>query len=174
MSSQPPDYAPFMQIKPPECSMQRPLHRLAALALISTLLGCQTTAEHGLFGTNGYLQLLVDNVVVYEYNIPAGGMNCQRNAAFNNKELDPAGGVAYRCVWTPASANELPYGFVAISTLGPAQGYASSNAATTRFASSEACWDAVADLKAQNKKLVSETCGAKAPTPPSRPGERHA
>jgi hypothetical protein len=154
--------------------MQKTLHSIAALTVASMLIGCQTTAEHGLFGTNGYLQLLVDNVVVYEYNVPAGGMKCQLNAAFNNKELDPVGRIRYRCVWTPASASELPYNFVAISTLGPHQGFATSQAATIRFASSAACWEAIADLKTESKKLVSESCGPKEPPAPLGPGERRA
>lgn len=154
--------------------MQKTFRSIAALTVASGLVGCQTTAEHGLFGTNGYLQLLVNNVVVYEYNIPAGGMNCQRNAAFNNKELDPASGILYRCVWTPASASELPYSYVAISTLGPHQGYATSNAATIRFASSAACWEALEELHTESKKLVSESCGPKSPPAPLSPGERRA
>jgi hypothetical protein len=147
---------------------------LALLCTAISFTGCQTTAENGMFGSNGYLQLFIGDVIVFEYAVPGGGMNCQKNAFFNNREIDPPSNAEYRCARQPASTKELPYSFVSISTLGTFQGYRASNASTSRFATREACWEAVMDLEKDSQKLISESCGLNESPDPVRPGENKA
>lgn len=154
--------------------MQYP-RALSAVLLSSALAaGCQTAPDNGLFGSNGYLQLYVDDVLVWENSVPGGGMNCQKNAALNNREIDPKQRAIYKCSREPAPADALPYSFYAVSVLGTLQGYRDSNPSTTRFASSEACHDAVAYLSKQDMKLISEKCDGDMTPPRAKPGDRHA
>jgi hypothetical protein len=144
------------------------------LCITMALSGCQATPDSGIFGSNGYLQLWIGDTVVFEYAVPAGGMHCYRNAAFNNKELDSSSGAVYRCANQAASMKALPYSFVSISTLNHLQGYRDSNAATYRYATREACWEAVMELPKDSQKLVSENCRANEPHERVLPGENKA
>lgn len=120
------------------------------------------------------MQLYVDDEIVWEYSVPGGGMNCAKNAALNNRELDPKQNATYKCSREPAPADALPYSFYAVSVLGTLQGYRDSNPSMTRFASSEACHDAVAYLPKQDMKLISEKCDGDVTPPRAKPGDRHA
>jgi hypothetical protein len=144
------------------------------LCVLMGLSGCQATPDSGMFGNNGYLQLWVGDVIVFEYAVPAGGMHCHRNAIFNNRELDASSGAAYRCANQPASTTALPYSFVSISTLNHLQGFRDSNAATHRYATRESCWEAVMELPKDSQKLVSENCRANEPQERVRAGENKA
>jgi hypothetical protein len=144
------------------------------LFAVVALTGCQTTPDSGIFGNNGFLQLWIDDVIVYEYAVPAGGMHCQKNAVFNNRELDANSGAEYRCARQPASVAALPYSFVSISTLTRQQGYEASNATTQRYATREACWEAAMELPKESQKLVSENCRANERHERVLPGENKA
>ena len=126
----------------------------------------------GIPGLSGYLQFVLNEQVVYEYAVPVDGMPCSQNAAENNKEIANKSEGQYRCTNFPVSATALPYSFVAVG-LTPGYTGRESAAATTRFASSDACWAAVADLQENNRRLVVENCGPK-PTPSRVLGDKLA
>jgi hypothetical protein len=136
------------------------LKTLTTLFAVGYLLtGCASYGHAGFAGVSGYLQFVVNDQPVFEYAVPGGGMNCGKNAWFNNKESKDKTNGEYRCTVTPATEAQLPYSYVAISTLGWIDGYYESNATTTRWANSESCWAAVERLQLTREKLVSEKCG---------------
>jgi hypothetical protein len=152
----------------------QPSVRLLALFAASNLaVGCQSL-ERGIPGFSGYLQFAFDNEVVFEYAVPAGATSCEKNAALNNKTLEANTTGRYRCVSQPAPESQLPYNYVAISTLGPLQGFYQSSATTTRYANSEACQAAVAALAKDDQKLLRNNCGPKEGPIRVRPGEKLA
>jgi hypothetical protein len=130
---------------------------LLLLAFVGLAVGCQSL-EKGIPGFSGYLQFAFGDDVVFEYAVPSGNMNCERNAAINNKSLEGKTTGRYRCASYPAPQSQLPYSYVSISTLGPAQGFHSSSATTTRYASSEDCQSAVAALSKSDERLIRDNC----------------
>jgi len=147
-----------------------PSLRAIALLLLPPLLG-GCAASGGPLGGDTYLQLYVDGEIVYEYNVPWGGMPCARNAHYNNLETRPDSKAVYRCASTPAPAATLPYSFVSFAKRGHISGVGAPQATTMRFASSELCHRWLDELEEDGRKLVSANCDGDGPPPPSMPGE---
>ena len=133
-------------------------------------VACQSLSR-GIPGLSAQLQFVVNEHVVFEYAVPVDGMPCFENAALNNKEIADKSEGHYRCTNFPAPERELPYNFTAVHQYDHAG--RESAAATTRFASSEACWEAVAVLQENKRRLVEDNCGPK-PTPSRAFGDKLA
>jgi hypothetical protein len=153
----------------------RSAFRCWILCSVLTLLltGCQSL-EKGISGLTSYLQLVIDDRVVWEHSTSAGYMSCETNAALNNQELAKSKEAQgrYRCVKERATESALPYSYVSSYREVRPGGVAFAAPTTTRFASSEACWESIAKLEVENLTLVRENCGSK--SPPVRPGEKLA
>jgi hypothetical protein len=146
---------------------------LLCVVLVVSFAGCQSL-EKGISGLTSYLQLVVDDRVVWEHSTSAGYMSCETNAALNNQELAKSKEAQgrYRCVKERATESALPYSYVSSYREVRPGGVAFAAPTTTRFASSEACWESIAKLEVENLTLVRENCGSK--SPPVRPGQKLA